>query len=123
MLIFGLFYAFTFDLGLNRIQCMPVPNEFLRKDRIKCILKITNIKTDQIYLLKSLDAIKSYKDERFKLDLGLHESKELQKAYTDLGLELFTIEIDAEARKDDDLDELLDKRKAYYQEKGNRLYN
>ncbi len=102
---------------------MPVPNEFLRKDRIKCILKITNIKTDQIYLLKSLDAIKSYKDERFKLDLGLHESKELQKAYTDLGLELFTIEIDTEAKKDDDLDELLDKRKAYYQEKGNRLYN
>lgn len=101
---------------------MPIPKEFLRKEQIKGILKITNLKTDELYLLKSNDAIKSYKDERFKLDLGMHEAKELQKAYSDLGLELFLIEIDKEAEEDENLDELLEKRKAYYLEKGNRLY-
>lgn len=102
---------------------MPIPSEFLKKDKIRGILRITNLKTDEIYLLKSEDAIKSYKDERFKLDLGMHESKSLQEAYTSLGLELFLIEIDIEANKDDDLDSMLEERKAYYLGKGNRLYS
>ena len=80
-----------------------IPSEFLRKDKIKAIVKIQNLKTDEIYLLKSNDAVKSFKDERFKLDLGMHESSSLQKAYTDLGLELFVIEIDKEVYADENL--------------------
>lgn len=102
---------------------MPIPSEFLKKDKIRGIVKITNLKTDEVFLLPSEDCIKSYKDERFKLDLGMHSSKRLQSAYTSLGLELFTIEIDAEADKEDDLNDLFEKRKAYHQELGNRLYN
>ncbi len=102
---------------------MSVPSEFLRNEKIRAIVKITNLKTDEIYLLKSEDAVKSYKDERFKLDLSIHPSKALQKAYTELGLELFLIEIDKEADKDEDLDEALESRKAFYLENGYKLYN
>lgn len=99
-----------------------VPAEFLRKDKIKAIVKIHNLKTDELYLLKSSDAVKSFKDERFKLDLGMHPNKALQRAYSELGLELFTIEIDAEAEKEEELDELLKKRTNYYLSLGFKLY-
>ncbi len=102
---------------------MSIPSEFLRNEKIRAIVKITNLKTDEIYLLKSEDAVKSYKDERFKLDLSIHPSKALQKAYTELGLELFLIEIDKEIAKDEDLDDALKSRKAFYLEKGYRLYD
>ena len=102
---------------------MPIPKEFLEKEKIRGIVKITNLKTDELFLLKSEDCVKSYKDERFKLDLGMHERENLQQAYTSLGLELFLIEIDIKAEKDDNLTELLEKRKAYYLDNGNRLYN
>lgn len=102
---------------------MPIPKEFLRKEKIRGILRIVNLKTDYLYLLKSEDIIESYKDERFKLDLGIHEAKELQQAYTNLGLELFSIEIDKEAKENESLDSLLEERKAYYLSKGNKLYS
>ena len=99
-----------------------IPQEFLRKDKIRAIVKIHNLKTDEIYLLKSNDAVKSFKDERFKLDLGMHESSSLQKAYTDLGLELFIIEIDREVYSDESLDLLLLERTNYYKNNGFRFY-
>lgn len=102
---------------------MPIPSEFLKKDKIRGIVKITNLKTDETYLLKSEDCVKSYRDERFKLDLGMHQSKSLQKAYTALGLELFLIEIDKEAEDGEDLDLLLEKRMAFHRESGHKLYN
>lgn len=102
---------------------MSVPSEFLRDDKIRAIVKITNLKSDGIYLLKSEDAVKSYKDERFKLDLSIHPCKALQEAYTALGLELFLIEIDREVKKEEDLDEALKERKAFYLDKGYKLYN
>lgn len=99
-----------------------IPSEFLRKDKIRAIVKIHNLKTDEIYLLKSEDAVKSFKDERFKLDLGMHQSSSLQKAYSNLGLELFTIEIDKEANSGDDLDSLLEERTNYYKEQNYKFY-
>lgn len=102
---------------------MPIPKEFLRLDKIRAICIIKNLKTDEIYLYKTEDAVKSYKDERFKLDLGMHPSKKLQEAYTTLGLELFTIEIEREATQDEDLNALLEERKRYYLDKGYSLYN
>ena len=99
-----------------------IPLEFLRKDKIRAIVKIHNLKTDEIYLLKSEDAVKSFKDERFKLDLGMHKSASLQKAYTELGLELFTIEIDIEASAEDNLDALLAERTEYYKNNNFNFY-
>ncbi len=114
---------FTETVKMFKISAMPVPKEFLVKEKIRGIVKITNLKTEELFLLKSEDCVKSYKDERFKLDLGMHESKNLQEAYTSLGLELFLIEIDVKADKDDNLTDLFEKRKAYYLDNGNRLYN
>ena len=86
---------------------MAIPKEFLREDKIRAIVSIRNLKTDQMYLYKSDDAVSSFSKERFKLDLGMHPQINLQKAYSDLGLELFVFEIDREAASSEDLDVLL----------------
>ncbi len=102
---------------------MSIPKEFLRLDKIRAVCRIKNLKTDEIYLYSTRDAVKSYSDERFKLDLGIHESKRLQSEYSALGLELFIIEIDTEAEEKEDLDALLEKRKNFYLSSGVKLYN
>ena len=101
---------------------MAIPKEFLRTDKIRAICIIRNLKTDECYLYASEDAVKSYGDERFRLDIGMHSCQSLQKAYSSLGLELFTIEIETEADKYEDLGELLEKRKQYYRDNGRKLY-
>lgn len=101
---------------------MSIPKEFLREDKIRAVCVIKNLKTDEIYLYKTEDAVKSYSDERFKLDLGMHENERLQKAYSALGLELFIIEIDREAKDEEDLSLLLEERKRDYLEMGKTLY-
>ncbi len=101
---------------------MSIPKEFLREDKIRAVCIIRNLKTDEIYLYKTEDAVKSYSDERFKLDLGMHENSSLQTAYTSLGLELFTIEIDKEAEKGDNLSLLLEERKNHFLKEGKTLY-
>ena len=101
---------------------MAVPSEFLREKPIRGIIIIRNLKTDRIYLKKTEDAVRSYKDERFRLDLSMHESKELQKEYTALGLELFTIELECEAKDGEDLDELLSRTRSIYAERGYCFY-
>lgn len=84
---------------------------------------IKNLKTDEIYLYKTDDAVTSYSKERFKLDLGMHPVKSLQDAYSSLGLELFTFEIDKEAKEEENLDDLQEERKKYWMEKGSRFYS
>ena len=102
---------------------MAIPKEFLREDKIKAIVIIKNLKTDEIYLYKTDDAVTSYSKERFKLDLGMHPVKSLQDAYSSLGLELFTFEIDKDAKEEENLDDLLEERKKYWMEKGSRFYS
>ena len=102
---------------------MAIHKEFLREDKIKAIVIIKNLKTDEIYLYKTDDAVTSYSKERFKLDLGMHPLKSLQDAYSSLGLELFTFEIDKEAKEEENLDDLLEERKKYWMEKGSRFYS
>ena len=102
---------------------MAIPKEFIREDKIKAIVMIKNLKTDEIYLYKTFDAVSSYSKERFKLDLGMHPVKSLQEAYSSLGLELFIFQIDKEASSNEDLDELLKERTNYWKEKGSRFYS
>lgn len=102
---------------------MSIPKEFLRQDKIRAVCIIRNLKTDESYLYKTEDAVKSYSDERFKLDLGMHQNRALQEAYSSLGLELFIIEIDKEAEAGENLDSLLEERKSFFQKSGKKLYN
>ncbi len=102
---------------------MSIPKEFLRQDKIKAVCVIRNLKTDECYLYKTDDAVKSYSDERFKLDLGIHPNMALQKAYSSLGLELFIIEIETEAGDGESLDTLLEERKSFFLKTGKKLYN
>lgn len=102
---------------------MSIPSPFLRSDRIRGIVIIRNLKTDEIFLLKTEDAVKSFKDERFKLDLEMHPVEGLQSAYTALGLELFTIELEQEAKENESLDALLKERTDYYLSLGYHFYS
>lgn len=102
---------------------MSIPKPFLRSDKIRGVIIIRNLKTDEIFLLKTEDAVKSFKDERFKLDLEMHPVAGLQKAYTDLGLELFTIELEQEAKEGENLDSLLHERIDHYRSKGYHFYS
>ena len=102
---------------------MAIPKEFLREDKIRAIVVIKNLKTDEVYLYKTEDAVASFSKERFKLDLGMHPVKSLQSSYSSLGLELFLFEIDKEATKDEDLDKLLEERRNHWIEKGSRIYS
>lgn len=95
---------------------------FSRPDKVRGIIAIRNLKTGSTLFLKSEDAVKSFKEERFRLDLGMHSSEELQSEYSSLGLELFTIELEEEATEDEDLDVLLDECKEKAEKKGIRLY-
>lgn len=56
------------------------------------IIRIYNLQNDETLLLKSTNIIKDIKDTRFKLDLGMYCNKNLQKSYSNIGLELFALE-------------------------------
>lgn len=90
---------------------------------VRGIIVIKNLKTGRAYLTAAEDAVKAFRSERFSLDLSMHPSKELQEEYSSLGLELFTIELDTPAGADDDLEALLEKRKAEYEKEGISLYH
>lgn len=95
---------------------------FSRPDHVRGIIAIRNLQTGRTLLKTTEDAVASFRNERFRLDLSMHENRTLQEEYTSLGLELFTIELDAEAEAGEDLPALLEKRKAAYEEKGISLY-
>lgn len=102
---------------------MDINDVFSRPDKIRGVIIIRNLKSGKAYLKTTEDAVKSFSDERFHLDLSMHECEELQEEYTSLGLELFTIELDTEAGPDDDLQSLLEKRENEYRNNGVTLYS
>ncbi|MDY4609306.1 MAG: GIY-YIG nuclease family protein [Sphaerochaetaceae bacterium] len=56
------------------------------------ILQIRNLQNDRCYLVAAPDLKAAANSHRFRLDLGMHECKELQKEYAATGLELFTLD-------------------------------
>ena len=110
-------WCFSYDEEVN------IDDIFSRSEPVRGIIAIKNLKTGKTFLKKTEDAVKSFRDERFALDLSMHESRELQNDYTTTGLELFTIELDTEASPTDNLLELLEKRKAELISSGITLYN
>ncbi len=95
---------------------------FARPGRIRGIIAIRNLRNGKTLLEKTEDAVKAFKDERFKLDLGMHPSKELQEEYTATGLELFSIDLEKECGKDEDLDAALSECRERYMKEGIALY-
>jgi hypothetical protein len=57
------------------------------------ILRIRNLQNDRCYLAAALDTRAAANINRFRLDLGMHECKELQDEYASIGLELFMIDV------------------------------
>ena len=56
------------------------------------ILQIKNLQNDRCYLAAAQDLKTAANNHRFRLDLGMHECKELQEEYAATGLELFTLD-------------------------------
>ena len=95
---------------------------FARPDKVRGIIAIRNLRSGKVLLEKTEDAVKSFRDERFRLDLGIHTSRELQEDYASTGLELFTIELEEECGEDVDLDDLLQRVEERYRKEGDLLY-
>ncbi|HIV98340.1 MAG TPA: hypothetical protein IAB12_00990 [Candidatus Ornithospirochaeta avicola] len=97
-------------------------SEFLTEEKLRGIVKIENMMSGKVCLISSEDIVKSYSSLRFSLDMGTFSNKMLQDDYDKTGLELFNIEKDVIASKDEDLSLLLEKRKGYYRENSKELY-
>ncbi len=97
-------------------------SEFYSKDKVAGIIKIENMLTSEILLIKSTDAVSDYKKIRFSLDLGTYWNKELQDDYEKTGLELFDISLDVRAEDPAILDSLLEERTLYYKGLRRRFY-
>ena len=54
---------------LHRMQDYGI---FSRPDKVRGIISIRNLKTGRTYLEKTEDAVRAFRDERFRLDLGMH---------------------------------------------------
>ncbi len=65
---------------------------FLNTEPTKGIIRIFNIQSEKSLLLKSNNIIEDTKNIRFQLDLGMYSNEELQKEYSEIGLELYSIE-------------------------------
>lgn len=96
---------------------------FARPDKVRGVIAISNLKSGKVLLEKTEDAVKAFRDERFKLDLGIHPASGLQSEYSSIGLELFSIDLVKECGKDEDLDEALTECKEEYLKKGITLYS
>lgn len=97
-------------------------SEFLSKEKTRGILRIRNLLNGKCYLATSEDFVRSYKDIRFSLDLGMFECEELQEEYGETGLEVFVIEPELTCGKDEDLDAALKQVVEKYIREGRELY-
>lgn len=86
------------------------------------IISIKNLTNGKVFLTVTENAWKTFKNERFALDMGMHDCQSLQEEYTETGLEVFVIELDQEAGAEDDLTALLEERKEHYRRLGAILY-
>ena len=109
-------FCFTYDTYVNSADI------FSRPGKVRGIIAIRNLKTGRTLLETTEDAVTSFRSERFALDLSMHPVESLQKEYSSLGLELFTIELDTEADEDTDLGALLRKRREELEAEGISLY-
>lgn len=71
------------------------------------IVAIRNLKTDYVWLYWADDIQKANVDNRFKLDMGMHQCSSLQQDYTQTGLEVFRFETVKLTDNPSDIDELL----------------
>ncbi|MCR4675798.1 MAG: hypothetical protein K5634_01040 [Sphaerochaetaceae bacterium] len=78
------------------------------------IVEIRNLKNDRCYLFYADDMQDEIVKQRFNLDLGIHPCEELQRDYTQTGLEVFRFDAVEETSDPSRLEELLKERSAVY---------
>lgn len=71
------------------------------------VVAIRNLKTDYVWLYWADDIQKANVDNRFKLDMGIHQCASLQEDYTATGLEVFRFETVKITDNPDELAEIL----------------
>ena len=87
---------------LDNIPAMNIEELYVRG-----LISIRNLLSGKVYLTATEDAVNDITKERFSLDLGSHRSAELQKDYSETGLELFSIDLEKEAGSGDDLSKMI----------------
>lgn len=97
---------------------------YIKKEASEGIIRIYNLQDDKTLLVKSNDILKDIKTIRFQLDMGLYSNKELQKSYSEIGLEVFALEPMALLDEDEStsLDSLFEKCRVSLEKKGILFY-
>ncbi len=95
---------------------------YLNNGPTRGIIRIYNLRNDKSHLVKSENIIEDSKKIRFQLDLGLYSQKELQKDYSEIGLELFSIEPMLYEKDEKSLDNLLEEARLELLTKNIELY-
>ena len=103
----------------------PKLSHYLNEGPTEGIIRIYNLQSDKSLLITSHDIIKDIKNIRFSLDLGMYQNKELQKSYSEIGLEVFALEpykiLEKNSKKtveelfEESKSELLDKKVTFFQ--------
>lgn len=101
---------------------IPTRKYILSETPQRGLIRIVDIQNDKTLLVPSEDIAKDIVHIRFKLDLEQYPCKELQAAYTAIGLELFSIEPYVIASPNDDLSALLKQEQAKLVARGVTLY-
>lgn len=101
---------------------IPTKKYILSETPQRGLIRIVDIQNDKTLLVPSLDIAKDIVHIRFELDLEQYPCKELQEAYTAIGLELFSIEPYVIASPNDDLSALLAQEQARLVARGVTLY-
>lgn len=107
---------------LDNIPAMNIEELYTRDKPVRGLISIRNLLSGKVYLTATEDAVNDITEERFSLDLGSHRSSELQKDYSETGLELFSIDLEKEAGSDEDLRALLERTEKEYKDRGISLY-
>lgn len=100
----------------------PNLQHYLNTEPTKGIIRIYNLQNEKSLLVKSENIIEDTKKIRFKLDLGFFSNAQLQKDYSEIGLELFQIDPFLICDDNDNLDTQLIKAKQILEEKNIQLY-
>lgn len=101
---------------------MNIEELYTRDKPVRGLISIRNLLSGKVYITATEDAVNDITKERFSLDLGTHRSADLQKDYSETGLELVSIDLEKEAGSGDDLSTLLEMTEKEYQDRGIILY-
>lgn len=86
-----------------------IKNQYKQKKFRKGVFQIRNISNGKIFIGCGKDLDKNWNSHHFRLKMGMHEAKELQKEWNELGEDYFVFEVLGELKEKEDVNADYDK--------------